>query len=321
MEKCVKNLLITGGSGFLGRHLVMKAEEAGYNVFAPRSFELNLETGENIDSYFAEFSKSGISIDAMIHSAAYYGGIGINQTEPATIFFKNSQMAINVFEIARKFGIKKLLPIGSACSYPGHITGDLNESDFWEGPLHDSVEAYGFSKKFQQVAQRAYYKQHQIESNHLILTNLYGRYDVFTEYRSHVVSAMIKKFGDAKLEGKNEVILWGDGSPIREFLYVGDAAEIIIKAVELPHDVSPVNIGTGIGTTIKELAELIAELTGFSGTLVWDTDKPNGTARKVLNTEKMQKLLGFKPKTNLRDGLAETIKWYMANKDEADARE
>lgn len=314
-------ILITGGSGFLGRHLVSEAEKHGYEVFAPRSIEFDLVSGKGLDEYFERIIGSGKSIDVIIHSAAYYGGIGINQTEPASIFFKNSQMALNVFELARKFGVKKIVPIGSACSYPGHITGDLSENDFWNGQLHDSVEAYGFSKKFQQVAQRAYFKQFGIESNHLILTNLYGRYDVFTEYRSHVVSAMIKKFADAKLEGKSEVVLWGDGSPIREFLYVGDAAKIIINSIKISHDTSPVNIGTGIGTTIKELAELIAEITEFEGSLSWDTSKPNGTARKVLNVSKMKNLFPDYIPTQLRDGLKETINWYLTNKEEADARE
>ncbi len=315
------NILITGGSGFLGRHLSESAKAIGYNVFAPRSIEFNLETGSGTDEYFTTLLDSGIQIDCIIHSAAYYGGIGINQTEPATIFYKNSAMALNVFELARKYNVKKVLPIGSACSYPGHILGDLSEEDFWNGALHDSVEAYGFSKKMQQVAQRAYFKQHGIESNHLILTNLYGRYDVFTEYRSHVVSAMIKKFADAKLEQKPEIILWGDGSPIREFLYAGDAADIIIKACELPHDTNPINIGTGIGTTIKELAELICDITQFSGSLIWDTSKPNGAMRKVLNINKMKEKIGIEPKTNLRKGLEFTINWYMQNKTEADARE
>jgi len=315
------NILITGGSGFLGRHLIESANFAGHKVFAPRSSEMNLETCNGINEYFDLLKSDNVQLDAIIHSAAYYGGIGINQTEPATIFYKNSVMAINVFEIARKFNIKKIMPIGSACSYPGHIIGDLSENDFWNGPLHDSVEAYGFSKKMQQVAQRAYFKQHSIESNHLILTNLYGRYDVFTEYRSHVVSAMIKKFADAKIENKSEVILWGDGSPIREFLYVGDAAQIIIKALELPHDTTPINIGTGIGTTIKELAELIAELSEFNGNLVWDISKPNGAIRKVLDINKMKEKIGFTPRTNIREGLAATIKWYIVNKEEADNRE
>lgn len=314
------NVLITGGSGFLGRQIVKQAEKESYNVFAPRSSEFNVETLNGVDEYFKKLSTQNIKIDVLIHSAAYYGGIGINQAEPATIFHKNSQMAINIFEIARKFNIHKVLPIGSACSYPGDITGDLDEKDFWNGQLHDTVEAYGFSKKIQQVAQRAYHKQYGIESNHLVLTNLYGPDDVFTEYRSHVVSALIKKFADAKINNIQEVTLWGDGSPIREFLYVEDAAKAIVKAVKLKHDISPVNIGTGKGTTIKELADLTAKFTDYKGKVSWDTSKPNGTERKVLNISKMKNLLSWEPEVDFETGLEKTIKWYLANKKTADLR-
>ncbi len=316
----MKNVLISGGSGFLGRRLVHFAEQAGYKVFAPSSKEMNLLDFYHADTYLKLLKSQNIQLDVIVHSAAYYGGIGINQEEPANIFYRNSQMAVNVFELAACNGIKRIVPIGSACSYPGHIIGDLDESDFWNGSLHDSVEAYGFSKKLQQVAQRAYYKQYGIESNHLILTNLYGPDDVFTEYRSHVVSALIKKFADAKIENRNEVVLWGDGSPIREFLYVDDAAKAIIKSIEIPHDISPINIGTGKGTTIKELAEIVMEFTGFRGNLGWDTTKPNGTVRKVLKVQKMKDVLGYIPEFDLRAGLKNTIVWYINNKEIADAR-
>lgn len=307
-----KTIVVTGGSGFLGRHIVSEAEAKGYEVLAPRSAEMNLLTGEGVEAYF-----KGKSVDTIVHSAAYYGGIGINQSEPATIFNRNVQMALNVFEIAREYGVRKVLPIGSACAYPGYLTGDLNEKNFWDGPLHDSVEAYGISKKIQQVAQKAYHKQHGIESNHLILTNLYGAHDVFTEYRSHVVSALIKKFTDAT----DKVTLWGDGSPIREFLYVKDAAEAIVAAINLETDFVPVNIGTGVGTSIKELAETVAEFTEFSGEVEWDTTKPNGTLRKVLDVNRMKEVLGWSPKYAFREGIKETIDWYIANKEEADKRQ
>ena len=225
-----------------------------------------------------------------------------------------------MFEIAREYGVKKVVPIGSACSYPGYLQGDLKEEDFWSGKLHDSVESYGFSKKLQQVGQRAYHKQYGIESNHLILTNLYGPHDVFTEYRSHVVSALIKKFVDANKKGET-VILWGDGSPIREFLYVRDAAEAIVKAMALPHDPEPINIGTGEGTSIRELAEVIQKYTGYTGRIDWDTEKPNGTARKVLDSEKRKQALTWEPRYSLENGLRETIEWYAANQAEADQRE
>ncbi|GAF68396.1 unnamed protein product, partial [marine sediment metagenome] len=309
--------LITGGSGFLGRQIVAKVREAGHRVWAPRSDQFNLDTVSTCMEYFETLG----CIDVLIHSAAYYGGIGINQAEPATIIYKNLRMATTVFEIARKLRVKKIIPIGSACAYPGHLQGDLKESRFWDGALHDSVEAYGITKKIQLVLQRAYYKQHGIESNHLILTNLYGPHDVFTEYRSHVLSALIKKFADAVAQNSDKVTLWGDGSPIREFLYVEDAADAIVKTIEAKHDLSPINIGTGVGTSIKQLAELIKEIVGFRGDIIWDTTKPNGAKRKVLSIYKVSMKLEWKAKTTLKAGLLKTISWYLQNKESADARQ
>jgi GDP-L-fucose synthase len=308
-------VLLTGGSGFLGRQILAAARAKGYDVLAPRSRELDLLAPPAAVAYVEQARRAG-PIDALVHSAAYYGGIGINQAEPATIFQRNTQMALTVFEIARRCGIAKVVPVGSACAYPGYLTGDLKEEGFWDGRLHESVEAYGFTKKIQLVAQRAYYKQHGIESNHLILTNLYGPGDVFTEYRSHVVSALIKKFTDAS----DKVVLWGDGSPIREFLYVKDAAEAIVRAVELEHDLEPVNVGTGVGTSIRELAELIRELTGSTAAVAWDTSKPNGAARKVLDVSRMKEKLAWYPGYSLEEGLRETIEWYLPNKEAADRR-
>ena len=309
-----ETVLVTGGSGFLGRHVVERAREKGYNVLAPRSAEFNLETGAGVAQYMEEARRYYGSIDVIIHSAAYYGGIGINKKEPATIFYKNIQMALNVFEAAKAHGVQKVLPIGSACAYPGKLTGDLKEEDFWEGKLHESVEAYGISKKIQQVGQQAYYNQYGITSNHLILTNLYGPYDVFNEYRSHVLSALIKKFTEAT----DTVYLWGDGSPIREFMYVDDAAEAITRTIAMDHDLQPINIGTGEGVSIRELASKIQKVTGFEGRVDWNTSMPNGVHRKVLDTTRMQQLFSWQPQVSLDEGLRKTVEWYAQNKELAD---
>lgn len=310
-----KTILVTGGSGFLGSHIVSKAQEKGYQVLAPRSSEFNLETGSGIGKYMDEVKQNYGGVDAIIHSAAYYGGIGINKREPATIFNKNIQMGLNVFEVAREHQVSKVLPIGSACAYPGKLTGNLKEDDFWEGKLHETVEAYGISKKIQLVGQEAYYNQYGITSNHLILTNLYGPYDVFNEYRSHVLSALIKKFTEAT----DTVHLWGDGSPIREFLYVDDAAEAITRAIEMEHDLKPVNIGTGEGVSIKELAQKIQSITGFQGDIDWDTSMPNGVHRKVLDVSRMEEVFDWTPRYSLDEGLRLTADWYVNNKEYADA--
>ncbi len=309
-------VLVTGGSGFLGRRIVTTAGQVGYRVLAPRSAVFNLETLAGAPEYMEGAIRDGNRVNVIVHAAAHYGGIGINQAEPATIFHRNTIMTANVFQIASEYGVGKVLPVGSACAYPGHLTGDLQETDFWNGPLHDTVEAYGFSKKLQLVAQKAYFKQHGIRSNHLILTNLYGPDDTFTEYRSHVASALIKKFSDAT----DKVVLWGDGSPVRELLYVQDAADAIVRTIELEHDIEPINVGTGVGTTIRTLAELIRQLTGSKAAIEWDTSKPNGTARKVLDVSRMREKLGWQPRWTLEEGLRETIDWYLANKEAADAR-
>lgn len=224
-------------------------------------------------------------------------------------------MALNVFEVAREHEVAKVLPIGSACAYPGKLTGNLKEDDFWEGKLHETVEAYGISKKIQLVGQEAYYNQYGITSNHLVLTNLYGPYDVFNEYRSHVLSALIKKFTEAK----DTVHLWGDGSPIREFLYVDDAAEAITRAIEMQHDLKPVNIGTGEGVSIKELAQKIQRISGFQGDIEWDTSMPNGVHRKVLDVSRMEEVFDWRPRYSLDEGLRLTADWYVNNKAYADA--
>ena len=305
-------VLITGGSGFLGKQLVPICKK-NYKVLAPRSKTFDLYNFDKTLSYLKKHKP-----EVIVHGAAYYGGININVEEPANLFHHNTLMTTNLFEAAAQSGVKKVVSVGSACAYPGCIIGDMKEEDFWNGPMHDSVIGYGSSKKIQLIAQQSYYKQYGLEGNHLALTNLYGPYDVFTEYRSHVVPALIKRFSD---ERNNPVITnWGDGSAIREFIYVKDAAEAISQFIDQPHDLEPVNIGTGVGTSIKQLAELTATYMNFHGKLEWDTSKPNGVARKVLDITRMRKKLpNFKP-LDFEVGLKVTIDWYLKNKKEADAR-
>lgn len=316
----MKTVLLTGGSGFLGRHILAQAKARDYRVVAPRSSEFDLVGGDGIERYVDLVRSRFGEIDTIIHSAAYYGGIGINQAEQATIFYRNNQMTLRVFELARQHKVRKVIPIGSACAYPGALAGDLEEANLWDGALHESVEAYGSSKRMQLIGQKAYYKQFGIEGNHLVLANMYGPHDVFNEYRGHVVGSLIKKFVDAKLKGASQIVLWGDGTPQRDFISVHDAARAIVLAIDLPHDLDPINIGTGEGTQIRELAEIIGKAAGFKGEIVWDTTKPNGVPRKVLSTERCRTRLGFQPETSLEAGIGETVAWYSANKAEADAR-
>lgn len=315
----MKNVFVTGGSGFLGRQIVKYTSDK-HNVFAPRRNECDLFDLDSIVNFFNKCRTANSSIDTVISSAAYYGGLNITVSEPATIFYKNVQMINNLFEAARIAGVKKIIVVGSACAYPGNVDGDMKETDFWSGPLHDSVMAYGFTKKIQLVAQNAYYNQHGIEGNHLVITNLYGPHDVYNEYRGHAIAVLIKRYVDAALENKGSVTNWGNGSAIREFLFVEDAGRIIANSIDWEHDLEPVNVGTGIGTSIKELTEYIAEFSKYQGKVEWDSTKPNGVPRKVLDISKLKNLMpGFVP-VPLSEGLKKTIDWYSANKEEADNR-
>jgi GDP-L-fucose synthase len=316
----MKNILITGGSGFLGRQIVSEAENAGYKVFAPRSSEFDLESGKGMDTYFQNVIDKNGEIFCVIHSAAYYGGIGINQSDPVGLIDRNARMALNIFEKAAQFKVKKIVSVGSACSYPGHISDELYERDLFNGRCHDSVESYGFTKRIHLVLQSAYYKQYGIESNQLVLTNLYGEHDVFNEKRSHVISALIKKIVEAK-QNAGFVNAWGTGKPIREFVYVKDAARVIVESIKFEHDLEPINVD-GEDTSIFDLSNLIAELAGLDTSMIkWDSTKPDGVYRKVLNGDKIRGVMpDYKP-LSLREGLEKTINWYMENKEEADKRE
>jgi len=310
-----KKVLVTGGSGFLGRRIVEECKNLGHEVLHPRSSEMDLYDFENLKKFIKENSP-----DVIIHSAAYYGGIGICDAEPANLFHNNVLMTANVYKSASECKVDKVVSVGSACAYPSLVDGQMKEDDFWKGPLHHTVEAYGSSKKIQQIAQNAYYKQHGLKGNHLVITNLYGEHDVFTAYRSHVVAALIKRFSDEVEKGSDVITNWGDGTPLREFIYVGDAAKALALSVNLDHDLKPINIGTGIGTSIKELAEIVARNLNFTGRLEWDTSKPNGVPKKVLDITRMNKTFpGFSP-MSFEDGLKKTLEWYLENKESADSR-
>ena len=311
-----KRVLVTGGAGFLGARIVEKLKERGAVVLAPRKANYDFVRFDHALSCMRNYTP-----EIVVHSAAYYGGIWINKMYPADIYFQNLVMGANVFEASRRAGVKKLVAVGTACSYPGEVEGELRESELWNGPCHESVENYGPVKKMMVLQGRAYKKQYGLDSAHVILTNLYGPGDTFNPERSHVVSALIRKFVEAHQAGAPCVPCWGTGAPIREFLYVDDCAEGIVRATERYSDWrEPVNIGTGIGTSIRELAETIQDVLGYTGEIAWDPSKPDGAMKKVLDVTKMRSTLGWEPTTTLRDGLAKTIDWYVAHKDEADRR-
>jgi GDP-L-fucose synthase len=312
-----KRVTVTGGAGFLGQHVVRRLENLGAKVFVPRQRDYNLTALDACLRCLLEHP-----CDVLFHGAAYYGGIGINQNEPGRLYYTNLVMGANIFEAARLAKVGKVVAIGTACSYPGYLEGELKEEDLWAGPCHASVVNYGLTKKMLAVQALAYKRQYDLDSCHLILTNLYGPGDSYNPERSHVVAALVRKFVEAETARAPSVEVWGTGKPIREFIYVDDCADAIVLAAEKYDDVAtPLNVGTGIGTTIRALSEAVCAAAGYQGKMVWNADKPDGAMKKVLDVTRMKRALdGWVPPTDLRAGLAKTVAWYRANKAQADTK-
>ena len=312
-----KLVTVTGGAGFLGQHVVRRLEGFGARVFVPRQRDYNLTSLDACLRCLLEHP-----CDVLFHGAAYYGGIGINQNEPGKLYYTNLVMGANIFEAARLAKVGKLVAIGTACSYPGYLEGELKEEDLWAGPCHASVVNYGLTKKMLAVQALAYKRQYDLDSCHLILTNLYGPGDSYNPERSHVVAALVRKFVEAEQAKAPSVEVWGTGKPIREFIYVEDCADAIVLAGEKYNDVAtPLNVGTGFGTTIRALSEAVCAASGYQGKMLWNADKPDGAMKKVLDVTRMKRALdGWVPPTDLRAGLAKTVAWYRANKAQADTK-
>ena len=312
-----KKVTVTGGAGFLGQHVVKRLASFGAKVFVPRQRDYNLTALDACLRCVLEHP-----CDILVHGAAYYGGIGINVNEPGKLYYTNLVMGANIFEAARLAKVSKVVAIGTACSYPGYLEGELKEDELWAGPCHASVVNYGLTKKMLAVQALAYKRQFGLESCHLILTNLYGPGDSYNPERSHVVAALVRKFVEAEQAKAPSVEVWGTGKPIREFIYVEDCADAIVLAAEKYTDAAtPLNIGTGIGTTIRELSESVCAAAGYQGKMVWNADKPDGALKKVLDVTRMTRALdGWTPPTDLRAGLDKTVAWYRANKAQADAK-
>jgi len=308
-----KRVLVTGGSGFLGRVICEKLRDRGANVQAPASFEYDLT-----DYTQALDCMTNLKPEVVIHSAALYGGLGINMKIPGRIYYYNLILGAHVVEASRECGtVEKFVGVGSACSYPGYIDGQLVEDMLWDGPVHESVRCYGITKKLLQIQCEAYAKQYGFNGIHLILANLYGPWDSYNPERSHVVAALIRKFVEAEMHGENTVTMWGTGVAVREFLFVRDAAEAIVLATEKYDHTDPVNIGVGVGTSIKELVEKIVNVSDYQGRIYWDTSKPDGQAAKVFSIDKMVNVLDWKPPTDLHEGLNITIDWFQENYEKA----
>ena len=304
-----KRIVITGGSGFLGRFVIERLSAGGCNsIFIPRSRDYNLLEKEDVKKLYADTRP-----DIVIHLAAHVGGIGANQEKPGTFFYDNLIMGVQLIEEGRLCRIEKFVCMGTICAYPKYTPVPFREEDLWNGYPEETNAPYGIAKKVLLVQLQAYRKQYGVKGVYLLPANLYGPYDNFDPSTSHVIPALIKKCFDATREGKDEIIVWGTGEATREFLYVEDAAEGIVLATERYDDPEPINLGAGFEISIKDLLDKIIELTRFKGRVVWDTSRPDGQPRRMLDTTRATKYFGFKATTNLHEGLKKTIAWYKEN--------
>ena len=310
IDLSTKRICVTGGAGFLGQHLVRNLQSKGaHDIFIPRYPEYDLVKGEDIARMLADAQP-----DIIIHLAAHVGGIGANLARPAEFFYDNLMMGVQLMHQAWQRGVEKVVALGTICAYPKYTPIPFKEEHLWDGYPEETNAPYGLAKKMLLVQSQAYRQQYGFNSIFLLPVNLYGPGDNFDLASSHVIPALIRKCIEAKEQGADEIVAWGDGSPTREFLYVEDAAEGIALATQYYNRSDPVNIGSSFEISIKELTELIARLTGFEGRVRWDTSKPNGQPRRKLDTTRAKEYFGFSAKTNFEDGLRKTIDWYLANR-------
>ena len=300
-------VLVTGGAGFLGSHLVERLRAEGLDPFVARRENYDLTIAADVDRLF-----DGARPELVFHLAAEVGGIGANRASPGRYWYANLVMGANVLEYARLHGVAKTLLLGTICAYPKFAPLPFREDDLWNGYPEETNAPYGVAKKALLVGAQAYREQYGMNAIYLLPVNLYGPNDNFDPDTSHVIPALIRKMVEAEACGEEEIVLWGDGSPTREFLYVDDCVEALWLAAERYDGAEPVNVGTGEEITIRELAQVIAELTGFHGEIVWDASKPNGQPRRRLDVSRSDELFGFTARTGLREGLERTIAWYRA---------
>jgi GDP-L-fucose synthase len=303
-----KRILLTGGSGFLGKRVRDRlADHDVAEVIAPRSAEYDLREPDQIRA-----ALEAARPDVVVHLAAVVGGIGANMATPGQFFYDNAAMGIHLIEESRLAGVSRFVCLGTVCAYPKHAPAPFKEDDLWHGYPEETNAPYGLAKKMLLVQLQAYRQQYGLEGIYLLPVNLYGPADNFDERTSHVIPALIKKCCDAIDSDANSITCWGSGRASREFLYVDDAAEGIVAAAARYQGAEPVNLGSGQEITIAELTELIAELVGFRGELVWDRTKPDGQPRRWLDTSRAEREFQFRAETDLRDGLERTIEWYRS---------
>ncbi len=306
LDLATKRICVTGGAGFLGTHLIRRLKEHGAKeIFVPQYPEYDLVREAEIIRMI-DTAKP----DIIIHLAAKVGGIGANREKPGEFFYDNLMMGVQLIHQAWLKGVEKFVAIGTICAYPKYTPIPFKEEDLWNGYPEETNAPYGLAKKMLLVQSQSYREQYGYNSIFLLPVNLYGPGDNFNPASSHVIPALIRKYLEAKEQGASEIVAWGDGSPTREFIYVEDAAEGIALATQKYNSSEPVNIGSSFEISIKDLTETIARLTGFNGSIRWDTTKPNGQPRRKLDTTRAREAFGFEAKTDFEEGLKRTIAWY-----------
>jgi len=305
-----KRVVVTGGAGFLGSFVVDQLRRKNpVEIFVPRSADYDLREKDAIERMYREARP-----DIVIHLAATVGGIGANRRNPGRFFYDNAIMGIQLIELARRHGVGKFLTVGTVCAYPKFTPVPFKEEDLWNGYPEETNAPYGLAKKMLLVQSQAYRQQYGFNAIYLLPVNLYGPRDDFDPATSHVIPALIRKCVEAREAGAASITAWGSGSPTREFLYVEDAASGILLAAERYDKPEPVNLGSGMEISIRDLVELIARLTGFEGRVVWDTTQPDGQPRRMLDTSRAEREFGFRAQVGFEEGLRRTVEWYEAQR-------
>lgn len=308
-----KKIAIPGGTGFFGSHIADKLKARNLDIDIPQRSEYDFRKKEDCLRYFKK-----VKPQIVINCAAFQGGIGFHEGKQADLFTENILMGCFLMQTAQEVGVEKFINVVAGCAYPGYLDKEImNETDFWSGDVHDSIFSYGFSRKATVVYGKALYKQYGFNSIHLVLANMYGPRDHYNPKQSKVLAALIRKIYEAKKNGKTEVEIWGTGKPLRDWLYVKDGADGVIKAAEVYESINPLNIATGRGISVTDLTEAIKNAVGYKGNFVYNTKKPDGAMKKVFGVEKIQKELDWLPPTTIEKGISETVKWFDQNYESA----